>query len=214
MRALEARDGDLVAGSRGRGGRLRRRLVPARIHHRPIARRVVEASTASHIVLRDLRVLGVVRLWGAEEGLEGDEGGFEGEHGGPGVFEDVEADCARGGGDVRVVDFCEELHFDGLEGVGVGDDDVLRGRGGGIAVALGWGRRGEVRSARSGAGEGGEGTYDLEGALFVGGAVWAGEGADEVEGRAVDEVDGYIGGLVVLAVCTGQGNSQMRMRMR
>lgn len=57
--------------------------------------------------------------------MKADEGRFEGEHGRPGVFEDVQADGTACAGDVRVVDFGDEFHFDGLEGVGGGDDDVL-----------------------------------------------------------------------------------------
>ena len=76
-------------------------------------------------MLRDLCVLRVARLRGAQEGLEGNERGLEREHGRPCVLEDVETDRARGGGDVRVVYFRDELHLDGLEGVRVWDDDVL-----------------------------------------------------------------------------------------
>ena len=76
-------------------------------------------------MLRDLGVLRVARLRGAQKRLEGDERGLECEHRRPCVLEDVEADRARGGGDVRVVYFRDELHLDGLEGVVVRDSDVL-----------------------------------------------------------------------------------------
>lgn len=57
--------------------------------------------------------------------MERDEGGFEGEHWGPVVLEDVEADGTGCGGDVGVVDLGDELHLDGLEGVGFGYYDIL-----------------------------------------------------------------------------------------
>ena len=76
-------------------------------------------------MLCDLCVLGVIGFGGTQKRLEGDEGGFEGKNGGPGVLEDVEADGARGGGDVRVVDFGDEFHLDRLERVRFGDYDVL-----------------------------------------------------------------------------------------
>ena len=40
-------------------------------------------------------------------------------------LEDIEADGAGGGGDVRVVDLRDELHLDGLEGVRFRYADVL-----------------------------------------------------------------------------------------
>ena len=57
----------------------------------PVTCGVLEARAGSHIVLSNLGVLWVVRLWAAEERLEGYKGRFEREHGGPGVLEDVEA---------------------------------------------------------------------------------------------------------------------------
>ena len=43
------------------------------------------------------------------------ESGFQGENRRPGVLEDVEANGARSGRDVRMIDFRDELHLDGLE---------------------------------------------------------------------------------------------------
>lgn len=97
----------------------------AGVDHGPIPRGVLEAALARHVVFRNLGVLRVSWLRRAEEGLEGDESGLESEDWGPGVLEDVEADGARRGGDVRVVDLRDELHLYGLEGVVVWDDDVL-----------------------------------------------------------------------------------------
>lgn len=97
----------------------------ARIDLRPIPSGIIEALLRGREVLGDLCVLGVVRFGRAQKRLEGDQGGFEGEDGGPSVLEDVQADGARDRGDVRVVDFGEELHLDGLEWVGFGNHDVL-----------------------------------------------------------------------------------------
>ena len=76
-------------------------------------------------MLRHLRILGVIRFGRAKKGLQGNEGGFKGKDRRPRVFENVEADRAGRGGDVRVVDLRDELHLDGLEGVGLGNHDVL-----------------------------------------------------------------------------------------
>ena len=57
--------------------------------------------------------------------MERDQSRFEGEDGGPSVLEDVQADGARDRRDVRVVDFGDEFHLDGLERVGFGDGNVL-----------------------------------------------------------------------------------------
>ena len=96
-----------------------------RIDLGPIPRGIVEALFGRREVLGDLCVLGVVGFGRTQEGLERDQSGFEGEDGGPGILEDVQADGTRDGGDVRVVDFGDEVHLDGLEWVGFGNHDVL-----------------------------------------------------------------------------------------
>ena len=55
--------------------------------------------------------------------MEGDESGFESEDGRPGVFEDVETDGARGGGDVGVVDLGREADLGRLEVIVRGEGD-------------------------------------------------------------------------------------------
>lgn len=121
----------------------------AGVHGCPIARSVLEAALAGHVVLRDLGVLGIAGLGRAEEGLEGNERALQREHRRPRVLEDVEADGARGRGHVRVVHLRDELHLHRLEGVVVGDRDVLRAggdrvstrrRGGGWGVHTTWKR--------------------------------------------------------------------------
>lgn len=42
----------------------------------------------------------------------------------PGVLQDVQANGATGRRDVRVVDFCDELHLEWLKGVSIGHLDV------------------------------------------------------------------------------------------
>jgi hypothetical protein len=56
----------------------------------PVACGVFEAHAGSHVVLGNLGILWVIRIWAAEEGVEGDERGSERERGRPVVLEDVE----------------------------------------------------------------------------------------------------------------------------
>ena len=131
MRSFQPRHSNLVprpASARippatGCGARLAR---PASIDHSPVARSVLERALAGHVMLRYLGVLRVSRLGRTEERLERDEGGLEREDGRPRVLQDVKADRARRGGDVRVVDLRDKLHLDGLERVVVRDRDVLK----------------------------------------------------------------------------------------
>lgn len=134
MRAFQPCHRNLVGWRRGCRARTRTLVAsggfgPTCVDVRPVSRRVLERGFGCHVVLRNLRVLRIGRLRRAQEGLQGDEGGFEGEDGRPGVLEDVKADRAGCGRDVRMVDFGEKFHLHGREGVLLGDDDVLRPEG-------------------------------------------------------------------------------------
>lgn len=81
-----------------------------------------------------------------------------------------------------MVDFCDELHFDGLEGIRFGDHDVLgecKRKSGSVSYL----------------------TYYIKVAAFVWGSLGAVEGADEVVWRAVYEIELDMRRLVVLAIC-------------
>ena len=82
-----------------------------------------------------------------------------------------------------MVDLRDELHLHGLEGVVVGDHDVLRGRGDEHLEGV---------VARN--------THNLKTASLVGSAVWTVKPPNQMEGIVIYEVDGNLRGLVILAV--------------
>ena len=67
------------------------------------------------------RVLRVVRLGGRQQRLDTEQDSPQGHGSGPLVLQNIQADGARDGGDVRVPDLGQEPHLGRVERVRVGD---------------------------------------------------------------------------------------------
>ena len=84
----------------------------------------VELINIRFVLLGHNGVLRVIGLRSAHQSLDAEQSGPDAEGRRPLVFEDVEADGTGDGTDIRVPDFCVELHLWGLVRILVRDLDV------------------------------------------------------------------------------------------
>lgn len=119
LRGIQSRERDIVLV----------RYLPGHPHGvnpRPIPRRLLETFRIRGIVCRNVWVLGIPQVGrDTEHPLDREQHNFERECWGPLVRKHVEADGARRGADVRVVDFCEEFWLQAGVGVCFRKYDVL-----------------------------------------------------------------------------------------
>jgi len=86
----------------------------------PVARGILESLARGNIKIRDLSILRVGWLRTAKKGLQREKRGTQREVRPPIFLEDAHGDSTCDGGDVRVVDLCDEFHLRRDKGIGIG----------------------------------------------------------------------------------------------
>jgi hypothetical protein len=97
-----------------------------------------------------------------------------------------------------MVDLRDELHLDGLERIGIGDDNVLRV----LLTTLITGKR--CCKEGYGAMVGKEGTHNCKVTAIIRSILWTIKGAAKMKRRVVDEINVDFRRLVVLAIWRAQ----------